>query len=183
LNQDIALDKEIKLFNGIFQLMERLEAAREATEFHKKVLSTYQEIKGLDEKADGISAEIRALADESEKYHLQAVGIYGRVDELRKEADESHRKLLEKYAVLNPLRDKATAIRNELAKVQEEMTPYKEELDKIKAKRDEERKAQRAVEAKEKLKNSKRITFDDFRAIIEGEEKLEAGESVVESGA
>jgi len=170
LNKDIPLDKEVKLFDGIFTLMQRLEAAKEATEFHKKVISTYEGIKGLDDAADGISNEIRSFADESEKYHLQAVEIYGRVDELRKEADEHHRSLLEKYELVNPLRDRITALRGEIEKVQEEMAPYAEEMDKIRAKREEEKKAKLAVEAKEKLKTSKRITFEDFRAIIEGEE-------------
>lgn len=170
LNKDIPLDKEVKLFNSIFKLIERLEAAREATEFHKKVVETYEEIKGLDDKADELSAQIRKLADESEKYHLQAVEVYQRVDSIRKEADESHKKLLEKYKVVNPLKDNITAIRKEMEKVQEEMAPFAEEMEKIRAKREGERKAQMAVEAKEKLKTSKRISFDDFRAIIDGDQ-------------
>jgi uncharacterized coiled-coil DUF342 family protein len=57
------------------------------------------------------------------------------------------------------------------------MEPYVEEWDKIRAKRDGEKKAQRAIEAKEKLKTSKRISFDDFRAIIEGDDGADAVES------
>jgi phosphoserine phosphatase len=177
LQKDISLEKEIKLFNSIFKLMERLEAAKEATEFHKKVVSTYEEIKGLDEKADTLSSEIRQLADGSEEYHLKALEIYKKVDETRKEADESHKKLLEKYETLNPLRDRLTSLRVELEKIQEDMSPYAEEMDKIRAKREEEKKAIRATEAKEKLKSSKRISFEDFRAIIEDDGTSPANES------
>jgi uncharacterized coiled-coil DUF342 family protein len=169
VNQDIPLDKEIQLFDNIFTLMDRVEAAREATEFHKKVINTYDEIKSLDERADKISADIRALAEESEKYHLSALEIYQQVDELRKKADESHAKLLEKYTLVNPARDKITEIKKEIDQLQTDMSPYTDELDQIRSVREGERKAQMAVEAKHKLKTSKRISFDDFRAILEGD--------------
>ncbi|MFH0862025.1 MAG: hypothetical protein V1875_03245 [Candidatus Altiarchaeota archaeon] len=177
LNRDIPLDKEIKLFDNIFKLIDRVEAAREATEFHKKVISTYDEIKSLDDKADKISADIRALADESEKYHLKAVEIYAQVDELRKKADESHVKLLEKYNIVSPSRDKITALKKDMDKIQEEMNPYLGEQDKIRQTKEGERKAQLAVEAKQKLKSSKRISFDDFRALLEGEATQEEAEN------
>jgi len=175
LNKDIPLESEIRLFESIFKLAERLEAAKEATEFHKKVVSTYEVIKGLDDEADALSSEIRKIADESEEYHLKAVEIYQQVDEIRKEADENHKKLLEKYETLNPLRDKITALRKDLEGIQELMSPYTDEMDKIRSKRDEEKKAQRAVEAKEKLKTNKRISFDDLRAIIDDDTKETPG--------
>jgi uncharacterized coiled-coil DUF342 family protein len=174
LTQDIPLEKEIQIFQNIFTLMDRVEAAREATEFHKKVVSTYDGIKNLDERADKLSADIRTLADESEKYHLKAVEIYAKVDELRKTADEAHAKLLEKYNIVNPLRDKITEIKKEIDVLQEQMDPFTGEMDKIRAVREGERKAQLAVEAKQKLKTSKRISFDDFRAILEGDSSEEA---------
>jgi uncharacterized coiled-coil DUF342 family protein len=169
MTRDIPLDKEIKIFESIFSLMDRVEAAKEATNFHQKVISTYDEIKGHDDRADKLSAEIRALADESEKFHLQAVEVYAKVDALRKEADDAHALLLEKYNVVNPLRDKITAIKKDMDKVQEDMSPYSDEMDKIRAVKEGERKAQLAVEAKQKLKTSKRISFEDFKAIIEGD--------------
>ena len=177
LNRDIPLEKEVKVFENIFKLIDRVEAAKEATEFHKKVISTYDEIKSLDDKADKISVEIRSLADESEKYHLKAVEIYAQVDELRKKADESHAKLLEKYNLVSPLRDKITALKKEMDKTQEDMNPYLEEQDKIRQAKEGERRAQLAVEAKQKLKSSKRISFDDFRALLEGESQQEAPEN------
>ena len=167
INKDIPLEKEIKLFNTIFKLVDRVEAAKEATAFHKKILSAYDEIKALDDKADKISANIRALADESEKYHLKAIGIYSKVDEIRKSADESHAKLLEKYKLVSPLRDRLTAIKKEMDDLGENMSPYLGEMDKIRVGRDSEKKAQLAADAKEKLKTSKRISFDDLRAIMD----------------
>jgi len=169
LTRDIPLDKEIAIFESIFKLMERVEAAKEATAFHQKVISTYEEIKSLDDRADKISSNIRARADESEKYHLQAIEIYGKVDKIRKEADESHAKLLEKYNIINPLRDKITEIKKEMDKIQQDMSPYTDEMDQIRNLREDERKAQLAVEAKEKLKSSKRISFNDLKALLDGE--------------
>ncbi len=167
LNKDIPLDREVRLYDTIFALMERVEAAKKATSFHKKVVSTYDGIKSLDERADTLSADIRALAEESEKYHLKAVEIYSTVDETRKKADESHAKLLEKYNIVNPLRDKVTAIKKEIDAIEAQTAPYDDEMAKLRSVKEGERKAQIAVEAKQKLKSSKRISLDDFRAILE----------------
>ncbi len=166
MNKDIPLDKEIRLFESVLGLLDRVEAAKEATQFHERVVTTYDQIKSLDSKADEISENIRALADESEKFHLQAVGIYAQVDETRKKADEAHQKLLEKYDVVSPIRDRITALKKEMDDLQEKMSPYLDGIDKIRSEKDIERKKQMAEEAKEKLKSSKRISFDDLRAIM-----------------
>jgi len=168
LNEDIPLSKEIRLFEGIFEMKDRLKSAKEATGLHLKVVSTYEGLKGLDVQADDISAEIRKLADESEKYHLEAVSIYDSIDKLRKESDEYHRQLLEKYDAMNPLRDRVTALKEDIKKISEEMGPFLEQLGEIKSKKDEERKAQMALDVQKKLKSSKRLSFDDFKTLIEG---------------
>jgi uncharacterized coiled-coil DUF342 family protein len=168
MTEDMPLKREIRLFESIFDMEGRLKSAKEATELHIKVVSTYEGLKGLDTEADTISAEIRKLADESEKYHLEAVSLYDSIDKMRKESDEYHKQLLEKYDAMNPLRDGITVLREEIKKVQEEMSPYSMQLDELKSKKDEERKAKLALDAKEKLKSSKRLSFDDFRALIEG---------------
>jgi len=168
LNEDIPLSRETRIFENILEMKDRLKSAKEATDLHMKVVTTYEGLKGLDVEVDGISAEVRKLADESEKYHLQAVSIYDTVDKMRKESDEAHKKLLEKYDEMNPLRDRITALKEEIAKIQEEMAPYSDQFAEIKSKKDEERKAQMALEVKEKLKSSKRLSFDDFKTLMEG---------------
>ncbi len=168
LNQDIPLEKEKKIYASIFTLIERLQAAKEATNFHQKVITAYDGIKELDTKADKLSAEIRAFADESEKYHLKAVGIYAQVDETRKQADESHEKLLEHYKIVSPMRDRISEIKVELDKLNEEMSPYLGDMDKIRTEKEHEKRVKLAAEAKEKLKSSKRISFDDLKAIMDG---------------
>ena len=175
LNDDLPLKKEIRLFEGIFEMEGRLKSAKEATGLHQKVVSTYEGLKGLDTEADELSAEIRKLADESEKYHLQAVAIYDSIDKLRKESDESHKQLLEKYDAMNPMRDRITALKEEIKKISEEMTPYSDQLNEVRAKKDEERKLQMAMEVKEKMKSNKRLSFDDFKTLMEGN-ALEEGE-------
>ncbi|MCX6694839.1 MAG: hypothetical protein NTU61_00890, partial [Candidatus Altiarchaeota archaeon] len=168
LNDDIPLKKEIQLFESLLEMKDRLKSAKEATELHIKVVSTYEGLKGLDDEADAISVEIRKIADESEKYHLEAVSLYDTIDKMRKESDEAHKLLLERYDAMNPMRDRITVLREEIKKIQEEMAPYGEQMDELRVKKDEERKAQMALEAKEKLKSSKRISFDDFKVLIEG---------------
>lgn len=185
LNKDISLDREIKLFNNIFQLQDRVEAAKEATEFHKKVISTYDGIKEYDDLADKLSDKIRQLADESEKYHLKAIEIYSQVDKIRGEADQCHERLLEKYKIVSPIRDKITAIKKEMESRQEKMLPHLGQMDKLNLGKDVERRAQKAADAKKKLKDSGRISLDDLKALMDSseEDKLMdelSGESEIE---
>ncbi len=167
LTEDIPLSQEKRFFESIFKIRERLAAAEKANVLHQKVVETYEGLKEVDTEIDGISSGIRALADESEKFHKEAIQVYRSLDEIRKKGDSYHKQLLEKYALIDPLRDTITDLREKIKGVEEKMSPFASELDGIKAEKEAERKTQKASEAKQKLKSSKRISFNDFKAIME----------------
>lgn len=170
LNEDIPPELEIRIFEGMSTLKERMHTARKATEMHKNVVSTYDKVKAYNERSDKISEQIKILAEEAEKNHLQAVELYHRLDTVREESDVCHKKLLEKYTIINPMRDKVAEMKAEEKKLRGEMAPYADRMEKIRRARDKARKAESVSEAKAKLATKKRISLDDFRILLEQDE-------------
>ncbi|MFC2162910.1 coiled-coil protein [Candidatus Altiarchaeota archaeon] len=167
VNEDIQLNVEKKLFESLFTIIGRLDDAKKANELHQKVVATYNSLKEIDGKIDDISDKIRKLADESETFHKRVIELYSELDETRKKADDYHHELIEKYKVLDPLRDQIIELKKKIKGVEEEMSPFGIKMDMIKASKQAEIKEQKAMDAKEKLKSSKRISFDDLKALIE----------------
>lgn len=170
LNKDIALQDEIKIFENLFEIRDRFIAAKNANKMHQSVSRTYDDMKNINKELDEIHNKIQSLAQESQKNHEGAMSIYKEIDELRKYSDECHKKLLETYDYMNPLRDNVTAIKKEIKEIQEKLTPFVTELEKIRSKREERKKEESALEAKEKLQSKKRLSIEDFRILLERNE-------------
>lgn len=170
LNKDIPLQDEIRIFENLFEIRERLIAAKKANIMHQSVSRTYENMKDINKELDDIHSKIQNLAQESQKNHEDAMRIYKEIDELRKYSDECHRGLLEKYDLMNPLRDNVTSIKNEIREIQEKLTPFVIELEKIRSEREERRKEESVIEAREKLQGKKRLTIEDFRILLERNE-------------
>lgn len=164
---EVPLDKEIHLFNRLFDIQERLKQAKKASELHQKVVSTYSKVKELDGSLDMLSDEIKSLSNESEKYHKQALEVYSKLDDAKKQANEIHQKLMEEYSKMDPIRGQMDGLRNEIKKLREDLAPYTDELDQIRSQKEEEKKALNIKQAKEKLEKQKRVSLDDFRALFD----------------
>ena len=170
LNNDIELQKEILIFDNIFETGKRLNLAKKADNIHHCMLTEYKDLKNSNKDLDDIHEKIHALAGESQVNHESAMKIYKGVDSMRKESDKCHKKLLEKYDDLNPLRDSVTAIKGEIQEMRDELTPLMEQLEKIRAAREDQKKKKDVVEAKKKLEGNKRLNMSDFKILLDGGE-------------
>ena len=65
LEKEMPLEDEIKLFTKIYEIKERLVAAKKANSIHGKMSSTYEEVKKLNINIDKINESIKGLADSS----------------------------------------------------------------------------------------------------------------------
>lgn len=183
LNKDIPLEEEIRIFEKVFELGERVEVAKQADEVHKSIIENYDSVQELKKELDLIHEHIQKIACDSQEYHENAMKIYKDVSLLRKESDENHKKLLEKYDAMNPLRDRVRDIKGEIKTIQEKLSPHLQEMDKIRFERESKKRDRDILEAKEKLQASKRLSLNDFRLLLErGELDLE-NEEEDDSGA
>jgi len=62
LNDDIPLKDEIKLFDKVFEIKERLKVAKKADSLHKKILNKYDHIQKLKTELNQIREEIQNIA-------------------------------------------------------------------------------------------------------------------------
>jgi len=170
LEKDMPIEDEVKLFDKIFEVKDRLLAAKKADTVHWKVSSTYEEVKKLNLNIDNINESVQSLAEESQENHQRAMSIYKEIDVISEESTQAHKKLVEKYELMNPLRDQIASIREEIKGVQEKLAPFVDEWGKIRHEREERKKSQDALKAKEKLQSKKRISIDDFRVLLEKNE-------------
>ncbi|MBN2250900.1 MAG: hypothetical protein JW724_02345 [Candidatus Altiarchaeota archaeon] len=174
LNRDIPLGDEVRIFDKIFELTERVDVAKQADYIHKKIIGGYDHVQTLKTNLDTIHEEIQSIARASQEQHEEAMRIYKEVSGLRKESDECHKKLLEKYDEMNPLRDKVNEVKTEVKGLQEKLSPHLEDMEKIRNEREERRRDKDLTEAREKLQTNKRLSIEDFRLLLEkGEIALE----------
>ncbi|VVB50745.1 Chromosome partition protein Smc [uncultured archaeon] len=167
--KDIPLTKEIQLYEQVCEVMGRMGSAKEASQLHKAVVSSFQNIQGLNGKLDAISKELHEVADEANLNHQSALDLYTKADAVRKEADGIHKQLIERYEVMNPYREQINALLGEIDVIRQEMAPFQDESDKLRTDRENERKMMTAQEVKEKLAQKKRVSLDDFRILLEQE--------------
>lgn len=166
LNADIPLKHEIDLFEKLIKLEERLDAAYAANEAHRKIQEIYESSKDIGGGGD-VSKQIRELAQQSQEYHLEMLEAYRTVDQLRKEADMYHSQIKETYAVTAPLRDKIDPLKEKLSQLRGELNVYLEKLNDVQLAKDEKKKDEQHVIAREKLDKSGRLSLEDLKVLME----------------
>ncbi|WP_094227933.1 coiled-coil protein [Methanolobus psychrotolerans] len=167
LNADIPLKHEIDVFSRLLDLKERLGAAFDANDIHQKLMKTYDASKDVFESRDDFGNEIGKLAEESQKHHLEMIGLYNQVDELRKAADTAHLQISEKYSVTAPLREKIDPLKSKIALLRDELGIYLEKLNDIQVEKDDRKQEEHLVVAKEKLEKSGRLSLEDLKVLME----------------
>ena len=167
LNADIPLAHEINVYERLKELGERIGAARKAEKLHQEVSRTYTACKACSPRIREINGNIRALSDESQSHHLKMVELYQRARALRKEADIYHRRLREKYEEISPIRDKVDTTKYALRLLRTEVSVFLERLGETQLTRKDRKEIEKLEVAKEKLKQSGRLSLEDLKVLME----------------
>lgn len=167
LEEDIPLKDEKRLYELVLNLSERLGTAKKASQIHEKIVSDFSDVKSMDDKIDSTSNQLKDLSLIADEYHKRALALYDEMKKVRSEANEYHKKLTDKYKDSSPPREQIQSIKDEIQKLSEELAPVSEALEKLRSEREDKRRKEKAVEAKEKLKSTKRISLRDFRNLLE----------------
>ncbi|MDI3539436.1 MAG: hypothetical protein PWP14_912 [Methanolobus sp.] len=166
-NADIPLKHEMDLFDRLVAMKERLDAAFDANEVHKKLVEAYESSKDVFASREDLGGEIHELAEQSQKYHLEMIDIYKQVDELRKQADLAHSEITSKIAVTAPLRERIDPLKARMAQLREELGVYLGKLEDIHLEKDEKKQEEHLVVAKEKLDKNARLSLEDLKVLME----------------
>lgn len=166
---EMPLKKEISLYEKLLKLKERFDSVRAATELHGSVLSTYDDMKKMDDKVKAKSDKIRSAICEADEAHSKMMESYTRLDVIRDKSNESHQKLLDKYAEIDSIRDKITSLRGEINVLCDKLKPINDMLGKADEDIMKQKKAVKASEIREKLESGKRVSIYDFKIMLEGD--------------
>ncbi|HIH69958.1 coiled-coil protein [Methermicoccus shengliensis] len=174
LNADIPLAHEINVYERLKELAQRIEAARRAEALHQEVSKTYEQCKACSPRIRELNEHIRQLSDTSQEHHEAMVELYERARAMRKEADLYHRRLKEKYEEIAPLREKVNATRRSVRLLRKEISVFLDRLEEIQLKKRDSKEGKKLEEAKQKLKQSGRLSLEELKVLIEdGSLKLE----------
>ncbi|MBM3309608.1 MAG: hypothetical protein FJY77_05070 [Candidatus Altiarchaeales archaeon] len=169
LCEEMPLEKERKLFEDTLALFQKLDIAVKVDELQSSILSKYSEIAVLEHQVNTLSDEIRSNAGEAEEKHMESLKVYSELDSVRKKSDEFHKSLVSKYEELKPIRDKISSLKDDLKSTEDEINVVHSMAAKSREISISKKRAERILEAKQKFKDGKRISFDDFKVIIESD--------------
>lgn len=167
LEEEVSLVDEQRLYDVVLNLSQRLESARKASQVHKKIVEDFKNVKEISSRIESVGSQLSDLSVIADEYHKKVVETYEQIKKKNEEASEAHRKLTEKYKDTDPIRSQIVSVKEEIKRIQEELAPISDALEDIRAQREEKRKLELAREAKERLKNSKRVSLDDLKIILD----------------
>ena len=159
-----SLEEEKKLVDQVKALEIQLQAHKKIEQFKGKIYGLSAEAQTLKEEIKTDSDKILELAERSQKFHEKMIAGLEKTKTLRMEADENHCKYVES-------REKAKACHSKFV---EKLEQVKALFAAIRQKEEEEKsrhqanlKKQVEDEALEKLKQGKKLSFDEFKILAE----------------
>ena len=159
-----SLEEEKKLVNQVKALEIQLQAYKKMEQLKGKIYGLGAEAQTLKDEIKTDSDKILELAEQSHKFHEKMIEGLEKAKTLKTEADENHRKYVEN-------REKAKACHSKFVEKLEQVKSLraairqKEEEEKSRHQADLKRKVE--DEALEKLKQGKKLSFDEFKILAE----------------
>jgi uncharacterized coiled-coil DUF342 family protein len=159
-----SIEEERRLVSHVKSLEIQMEAYRRAEAIRSRITKTEEDVNALRQDSLGDREKIHELARKSQSFHENMIARLGKAKELKKEADEMHGRYVE-------YRDKARAQHAKYLDVLAQIKAFHAE---VRKKEEAERAEQEAnirsqleKTALEKLKNGKKLTFEEFKILAE----------------
>jgi uncharacterized coiled-coil DUF342 family protein len=145
LETQLSLHKQIqKLGNALFELQTEEKALETRADFHHEKLSE--------------------LAEQSQSFHEKITVILSKVNTLRVEADAKHQKYVEFKQQAQTVHQEQTELLRQINSLREELHQMEE---KKQVKRQRELRKDLMKKASEKLKQGKKLTWEEFKILAE----------------
>jgi len=162
--EPLPLDMERRLVDQVRALEAQMEFYRRVEAIKGKIMDLRREAEGLKVDYANYRSKISEIAAQSQEYHLKMLKKIEAAKELKAKADEMHQRYLEN-------REKARQINLEMKKILDEIRSIqsliKAEEDKEKRKKESDLKRQMEENALKKLKQGEKLTFDEFKILLE----------------
>lgn len=156
--------EERKALARIARLEDELNAHRRMRELLSRIKETEMEVKAFNQQAELKHGELMKMVEESEKRHREMMRLMEDAANVKKEADEEHRRFVEAKDKLKEIQRKYSATLLEIKAARKRLKDayWKNSLEK-----GEELKKRLEEEASEKLKQGGKLTFEEFKVLVE----------------
>ncbi|MCD6325514.1 hypothetical protein J7L97_04415 [Candidatus Bathyarchaeota archaeon] len=162
--EPLPLDAERKLIDQIKILEAQLEVYRRIGSINNKIAELRKEADKLKAEALNYRSRILEISAESQEFHAKMLKRIEEAKELKAKADEMHQRYAEN-------KEKAKAINLEIKKTLGEIRSIREllksEEEKERRRRESDLQRQTEEKALEKLKRGEKLTFDEFKILLE----------------
>jgi len=156
--------EERKVLVRIARLEEELKSHRKGEELLAQIEETAKDVNALNQQAELKHGELVKMAEESEKYHREMISLVKDAANVKKEADEEHQRFMEVRGKLKEAQQKYLATLLELKATRRQL---KEIYRRNGLEKGEELKKRLEAEASEKLKQGGKLTFEEFKILLE----------------
>ena len=162
--EPLPLDAERKLIDQIKILEAQLEVYRRIGSINNKIAELRKEADKLKAEAFNYRSRILEISAESQEFHAKMLKRIEEAKELKAKADEMHQRYAEN-------KEKVKAINLEIKKTLGEIRSIREllksEEEKERRRRESDLQRQTEEKALEKLKRGEKLTFDEFKILLE----------------
>lgn len=160
----LTLQEEKPLVEKASQLEKQLSVHMQIDGVKEKITKLNKRITTMSEEAKNLHTQISELATQSQELHRKMVETLEKAKALRPEADGHHKKLVQNKQRAQKFHDEIVAFAKEIKAVEEALAEDKE---KAKMQRQEEIRKKLKREASEKLKQGKKLEFEEFKLLAE----------------
>lgn len=157
-------NEERRVIARIAELEEKLKRQQKKEEFILKIRKITKDIQNIDHEATSNHVKLVQLVDESEKYHQAMMKMAEKATNVKSEADMKHQTFIQLKGKVNNIQKKyLTAI----AKIKALRNKMKEFYERGATEKQEELKKKLEDGAVEKLRNREKLSFEEFKILIE----------------
>ena len=160
----LPVKEEQELIEQIRHLETQLVAQKRITKVKGKLFELRTEQRDFGTEAKTIHEKLSEMAEQSQKYHLQMIGVVEKARDLQAEANEAHQKHVETRQQSQQKHEKYVEIIKKIKAIEQEL---KENADKKKAERKGELQKDLEERALAKLKRGEKLLWDEFQFLAE----------------
>lgn len=157
-------EEERPLITRIAELERKLQLQQKVENLKMRLKELRKNVRELDMTGDSLHEELMKTVEESERYHEEMMRLVEESSEIKTKADEAHKKFLEAKNNLRSIQDRYITL---LAAIKSFRKREAEARKKGKEEKLEELRRRIESEAEMKLKKGEKLSFDEFKILIE----------------
>jgi len=158
------LREEKELVDQVGKLETQVNIHKKLEMTHQEMLELQTELKAMETKNKFYHQKLTEIAQKSQEIHNKMLEKINEVSELKMEADNMHQSLLITRQKTKPIQQGITTILSQIKLLRQEI---REKEEKEKKKSEDALKRKIRKEAKEKLKQGEKITWEEFKILTE----------------